>query len=250
MEYPHTIWTTIGMRNRLPPSVVRAFGLDNVVSNVIWGVVWLAVSIVGSTVVGNVVRWQLPSLIALGFALFLLLAAAGLGWRQHHLTRSPPLAVSGSASRWELLPESDDSNMPNLIHHLPQSAQTAVHLTAVDPYVDLDFGFVNASVFDLTFSRAEGRIRYQGRPLQQALEPLTGQLIVIRHGEGRGFTLRQWISHGAAAQMLAEISGNGVGELAPGYVGLYFTYSNHKGTPREVRIGLGGAFTIGPGLDH
>jgi hypothetical protein len=72
------------MRARLPRSVVTAFGLENIVSNVIWGLIWLALSIVGSTVVGNLVKLPWPSLVALGVAFFLLLVAAGISWRQRH----------------------------------------------------------------------------------------------------------------------------------------------------------------------
>ncbi len=148
--------------------------------------------------------------------------------------------------------ESDDSNMTRRIHYLTEYSRAHAHLTEHSPYIDLEFAFDNASVFDVTFSRTVGRIAYAGTPLESALT-LPGQVaspsafpppIVIRHGERSGFTLRQWVPARAADQMSNEVlnTGNAVLDIRP--IALCFTYTNHMGQPKEVCVGIPGSYSI------
>lgn len=91
------------LRQHLPPPVVSAFGIDNLVNNAIWGLIWLAVSIAVPAAVGAVARWPLPSLIALGLAVFLLLVAAGIALRQrrllgHSAVAQPPVSPAPASA--------------------------------------------------------------------------------------------------------------------------------------------------------
>ncbi len=139
----------------------------------------------------------------------------------------------------------DDANMQKLIHFLRGFAQTIPHLNAPDPYVDLEFGFINASAFDLTYRRVIGSVSYQGEPFRNALT-LPEQVvsatafipIVIRHGEQSVFTLRQWVSHATAQQILAEIQRSGIVVLDTRPIAVCFAYTNHLGGEKEACVGI------------
>lgn len=143
--------------------------------------------------------------------------------------------------------EQDDQNMDKRIYFLREFAQTRPHLTIPEPYVDLEFAFINASVFDLTYRRVIGLVSYQGEPFQRTLMHL-GQAvsatafvqILIRRGEQSGFTLRQWASYTVAQRIIAEIQRTNIVVPNTQSIAVCFTYTNHLGEQKEVCVGIPG----------
>jgi len=67
------------------------------------------------------------------------------------------------------IPDTDIGNLDTFLYWTQNPMMyTRPSLDGLIPYVDLWFGIINASVFNLTLERFDGRVHYNGQPLRAA----------------------------------------------------------------------------------
>lgn len=103
------------------------------------------------------------------------------------------------------------------------------HLDAQEPFVDLRVEFVNATVFELTLDRVQGRIQYRDNLLQRAPEIVNGG--VARHGEWFTVDVRQWLLPETAQRMRDELPVT----LKTGNCAFMFRFEDETGAAQTMR---------------
>ena len=139
-----------------------------------------------------------------------------------------------SGPDWLLaIPDSDIGNLDTFLYWTQNPMMyTRSHLEATEPYIDLWFGFINASVFTLTFERVEGLSRINGDPLSRKLETVDEYAIpVMQHGAYSQCCFRQWISIPVRDQLFLA---HGTTALDASQVKLWFAYTDHCGQRRTI----------------
>jgi hypothetical protein len=106
-------------------------------------------------------------------------------------------------------------------------------LFAAEPFIDMDFGVINRSIFDLALGQIDGRVRYEGQPLSRELQISSGHPS-IPAGHYSRIILRQWLTRDFVERIL-NIS---LARLHTGNIGITFNYINHKGHQKKIRLAV------------
>jgi hypothetical protein len=128
-----------------------------------------------------------------------------------------------------------------------------IALAAGEPFIDFEFLFVNASVYELTLRAIDGRFKYLSHDLstspqmRQMRDILPEKQYVISHGVTRKFVLRQYLTaeavqnirHGRDANLLNEEV-----NIVTDYAVACFKYRNLTEQEKEVKKGLGSVTEI------
>ena len=197
-------------------------------------------------------------LIVAAFGALLLVPWLDLAYRQGWLRRTKTTgayALTASATTGAVpdvawlhkMAIADDDQINQRFYFCNRDTAYRGQLEAIDPYIDVELWFINASVFLLTLDRIDGRMQYLGNDLQSKPEILPPSTVpptpmVVKHGEMTKFTVRQWLTHETRQRMLA-----GEGDAKPyrsffaittGQVAMTFKYTNSVGQIKEVRKAL------------
>src|SRR5437763_10285323 len=81
----------------------------------------------------------------------------------------------------KLIAIKDDQQIQQRIHVQNTTAANQSYLDAPNPYIDLEIGFINASVFELLPVRIEGRLQYLNHDLE--VPPELFKKLAIGHGQ-------------------------------------------------------------------
>jgi hypothetical protein len=109
---------------------------------------------------------------------------------------------------------------------------------SIAPSVDIEIEeLLNVSVFTITLGEVEGRVHFNGTPLQLPIEIIIKgrDSLCLKHGGHYPFILRQHFSHDAARQMLQEKEP----QFSTRNIALWFTYQDHSGNFQRARVAIG-----------
>jgi len=125
----------------------------------------------------------------------------------------------------------------------PQLISVLLHLDKPEPYFDFEPGFTNATVFELIFSHIEGRTVYRAGDLSNVPAGMFKE-VRIPHAKYKTLSVRQYLTTDTAAQIEETRTAAKTYDELPS-VGLskifvIFTYSNHLGVQKTVRVSLSG----------
>jgi hypothetical protein len=150
-------------------------------------------------------------------------------------SQSPSLGRPEDSMQWlAVLAKADATFMAQRINILCATATLKPHLDKGEPYLDLEIGVLNASVFTVTLDHLDGKMTYQQNPLQHPPE-LNGGTRTIQHGESGTIVMRQWVQATTADSMRRKSPI----VLDSGRVAAFFSYE-YLGRKESVRVAFGG----------
>ena len=139
---------------------------------------------------------------------------------------------SGDAERWKATADRDDDNIFGRVH--VQDSHATKHFDSPEPYLEVHFRFINASVFDLALQdQVEGAMAWNGHPFGMPARVLTpGQR--VPHGDASEVLIRQHVAPDTARAI--ALAGDDAW-IEMGNFKAVFSYQ-HGGHARSLRHGV------------
>ncbi len=156
----------------------------------------------------------------------------------------PSAGSQGTKSEFEKLADEDSADMSKRL--IVCGTSTKLHLETVDPYIDVTFRIVNASMFPVVSDRVEGNAFYRGYSGEKCYlsqtpiiaDPLN--IFTLRRADLKELTLRQFVPLGITDNIAAN---NDALKLDFGEVRVHFRFPGTGGHTQfcwfgdEVEVG-------------